>query len=150
MEVIGTEGVFASDGRRLRFWKKSKDAGPNAFGGMVEVPGLVPDIPDEFDNKRDEEGWLMPDPRLKVTLQSIVDSLDRGIELRCSGVDQQKAFEISVALRESHRRNHAPVKLPLPPELRSQPMMPVPYRWNSKRDLYGDQWYRDEMKRHKQ
>ena len=149
VEVIGTEGVFASDGRKLRFWKKSKDAGPNVFSGLVEVPGLVPDIPDEFDNKRDEEGWLIPDPRIKATLQSIVDSLDKGIEPRCSGVDQQKAFEISVALRESHRRNHAPVKLPLPPEVRSQPMMPVPYRWNSKRDLYGDQWYRDEMKKYK-
>ena len=81
---------------------------------------------------------------------SIVDALDNGSAPRCSGRDQQQAFEIAVALRESARRGHAPVRLPLPPDLRQQPMWPVPYRWNSKRDLYGGAWYRREMQRHKQ
>ena len=136
VEVVGAKGVFVSDGRHLRFWQKTDAAGTGSFSGMKEVFGLAPEISPQ-ETVRSPEGWLEPDERIRDTVQSIVDALDNDVEPRCSGHDQQDAFEIAVALRESARRGHAPVRLLLPPELRQQPMWPVPYRWNSKRDLYG-------------
>lgn len=148
IEVVGSEGVFASDGRRLRFWQKTDEPGDDVFSGMKEVFGLAPNVPQE-ETVVSPDGWLEPDSRIVDTVQSIVDAIDHGTEPRCGGRDQQQAFEITAALRESARSGHAPVRLPLPPELRQQPMWPVPYRWNSKRDLYGGQWYMQEMQRHK-
>ena len=148
VEVVGLEGVFASDGRHLRFWQKTNESGDDVFCGMKEVFGLAPNVPQE-ETVVSPDGWLEPDGRIVDTVQSIVDAIDHGTEPRCSGRDQQQAFEITVALRESARRAHAPVRLPLPQEIREQPMWPVPYRWNSKRDLYGGQWYMQEMQRHK-
>ncbi len=148
VEVVSTERVFSSDGNRLRFFQKTDADGPNVFSGMQEVSGLAPDIPREQDIVSDD-CWLEPDDRIKDTVQSIIDALDHNTEPRCSGRDQYQAFEIALALRESARRGHAPVRLPLPRELRDQPMWPIPYRWNSKRDLYGGQWYMQEMQKHK-
>ena len=148
VEVVGTTGMFASDGHRLRFWQRTDEDGDDVFCGMKEVFGLAPDVPRE-ETVVSSDGWLEPDGRIVDTVQSIVDALDNGTEPRCSGRDQQQAFEITLALRESARRGHAPVRLPLPPEIREQPMWPGPYRWNSKRDLYGTEWYMNEMQRHK-
>ena len=148
VEVVGSEGVFSGDGRHLRFWRKTAESGDDVFGGMKEVFGLVPSVPTE-ETVVSPDGWLEPDSRIVDTVQSLIDAIDLGMEPRCSGRDQQQAFEITVALRESARRGHAPVHLPLAQELREQAMWPVPYRWTSKRELYGGQWYMQEMQRHK-
>ena len=83
-----------------------------------------------------------------ASIQSIVDSLEKDIEPRCSGDNMLKVLEIAIALRESHRQGHAPVKLPL--EDRSLKIVPVPARWLNKKDVYGREWYAKEMERYQQ
>ena len=59
--------------------------------------------------------------------------LEEGGELEITtGDDLRHALEMSIAVRESARRGHAPVTLPL--EDRSLSLHPVDYRW-----LGGDQ-----------
>ena len=146
VQVVCTKGVFESDNRTFRIWKTQETTEPPALNDLVEVQDAIPDIDDRDREQFDEDGWIRPGPRIEAHVQSVVDSLELGIEPRCSGADQLKAMEVSIAFRESHRRNHAPIRLPL--EDRNHKMYPVPYRWNSKRDLYGDAWYRQEMKQH--
>lgn len=55
------------------------------------------------------------------------------------------ALEIAVALRESARRNGAEVALPLEGSLRTTKMLPEFARWNYKRLVHGDVWYREAM-----
>ena len=76
-------------------------------------------------------------------LQAIIDALEQGTEPRCSGDNIRKALEIGIALRESHRRDHAPVKLPL--QDRSLKIVPHKGRWLSKKDLYGKEWYAEQI-----
>jgi hypothetical protein len=88
--------------------QKTDGTGDDVFSGMKEVFGLAPNVPQE-ETVVSPDGWLEPDSRIVDTVQSIVDAIDHGTEPRCSGRDQQQAFEITVALRESARRGHAPV-----------------------------------------
>ena len=78
VEVVGAKGVFASDGRHLRFWQKTDAAGTGGFSGMKEVFGLAPEISPQ-ETVRSPEGWLEPDERIRDTVQSIVDALDNDV-----------------------------------------------------------------------
>ncbi len=148
IEVVCTGGVFAGDGRSFQVWKRDDGYEPRSVSDLVEVEGLIPGTSTGEQRSYDDEGWMMPEDRIFAHVESVVDALELGIEPRCNGEDQLAAMEIAFAMRESHRRNHEPVRLPF--EDRTQMMFPVPYRWNSKRSLYGDAWYREEMKQHKQ
>ncbi|MCH2659627.1 hypothetical protein MK163_04225 [bacterium] len=53
------------------------------------------------------------------------------------------ALEIAIALRESQRRGHAAVELPLAD--RSLAMYPVRARWEYKKEVYGREWYMEQM-----
>ena len=46
-------------------------------------------------------------------------------------------------MRESHRRDFAPIRLPL--HDRSLKMYPVDARWNYKKEELGRDWYMDQM-----
>ena len=80
-------------------------------------------------------------------MQWVVDSLETGDLPRCSGDDLRKSLEICIALRESHRRGHAQVKLPL--EDRSLKLMPDTARWMNKKDLNSKEWYDEIIARHR-
>jgi len=60
-----------------------------------------------------------------------------------TGDDLRHALEIALALRESHRRGHTEVSLPL--EDRNLVMYPEKMRWHYKKDLYGSEWYAQQM-----
>ena len=96
----------------------------------------------------DTDGKKVPSYRQMASIQSIVDSLEQDIHPRCSGENMLMVLEIAIALRESHRRGHAPIELPL--EDRSLKIIPVPARWLNKKDVYGREWYAKEMERYKQ
>ena len=51
-------------------------------------------------------------------------------------------------MRESARRNHSPVKLPL--VSRNYRMLPQKSRWVNKKELYGKEWYAEQISRAKQ
>ena len=61
----------------------------------------------------DADGWRWPGDRNVASVQSIVDALEQDIEPRGSGENGRKVLELAIALRESHRRGHAAVPLPL-------------------------------------
>ena len=163
IEVLCSRGVFAYDGATFRMWKAKEGTKATYMADLQEVEGLFPDTQtyDEgslFDDTRrfDDEGWAIPENRLNDTVQWVVDSLETGVEPRCSGDDLRKSLEICIALRESHRRGHIPVKLPL--EDRSLKLMPETARWMNKKDLNSapswvgsthKEWYAEIMARHR-
>ena len=55
-----------------------------------------------------------------------------------------RALEICIALRESHRQGHTPIKLPL--EDRSLKIVPLPYRWRNRREVFGTRQYNQLLK----
>jgi len=142
IEVLCTKGVFFSDWYSFHLWKPLEDKEPSRWRELDEVEGLFPDS-GIGDRSYDEEGWRTPGTRNKAGVQAIIDALEQGTEPRCSGDNIRKALEIGIALRESHRRDHAPVKLPL--QDRSLKIVPHKGRWLSKKDLYGKEWYAEQI-----
>lgn len=129
-EVIGTEGVLLRDSgtRRYHLWKKQGSE-------LVEVDGIF-DPPDEAgygETGYDDDGWYVLRKRTTDSAQAIVDAIETGDRPRCSDDDLRTALEITIALRESHRRGHAAVKLPL--EDRSLKVIPCTRRWVGRRFL---------------
>ena len=73
------------------------------------------------------------------------DGKPSGIEPATSGDDMRHALELAVALRESARRGGARVELPLIGALRHARMLPEFGRWNFKKKVHGEEWYRKAM-----
>ena len=165
VEVLCSRGVFAYDGAAFRMWKAKQGAKGTYMADLQEIEDLFPDTEtydqgNLFSDTRrfDGEGWAIPENRLNDTVQWVVDSLETGVEPRCSGDDLRKSLEICIALRESHRRGHIQVKLPL--EDRSLKLMPETARWMNKKDLLepplwahtdasSREWYAETMARHR-
>ena len=142
-EVLGSEGVLSGDGAYLRMWKtaEGKSRAPWSQASEIDADFLNVDIwhdAEEFD----EEGWRI-NYRNANTVQSIVDALDKDIEPRANGDNGRKVLEIGIALRESHRRGHAPVQLPLID--RSLKIVPYLDRWETRRDRMGRENYWDSI-----
>ena len=146
IEVVCSRGVFVSDLSSFHLWKAIEGAEGRLIKDLRETEGLFVDVRTYDDiGKFDDDGWAIPENRLNDTVQRVVDSLETGVPPRCSGEDLLKSLEICIALRESHRRGHAPVSLPL--EDRSLKMMPVTIRWNNKTDLMDRERYDDILAR---
>ena len=92
---------------------------------------------------QDADGWYYPGKRNTATVESIVDALENGIEPRSSGDNGRKVLEMAIALRESHRRNHTPVRLPLAD--RSLKIIPHASRWLYKKEVHGKEWYQQQI-----
>ena len=145
IEVNTSRAVFFSDWKTFRLWPLPDDP-PNAtvWPGN-EVPGIFEDAADPV-NMYGEDGRRLPQYRQRSSINAIVEALEEGREPWTSGDNMRKALEIGIALRESHRRGHTPVHLPL--EDRSLRILPRPGRWLNKREIYGDEWYEDAMSAH--
>ena len=131
VEVLCREGVYYSDLSSGHLWRGQ------ARAKLVEEE-------DFFDEFGDREDWINPSgTRQRGGIQSIVESLDRGIEPRCSGANMAKVLEIAIGLRESHRRGHAPVHFPI--EDRSLKIVPKPARLLNKKEVLGEERYREEI-----
>ena len=73
----------------------------------------------------------------------MIDSLEQNIEPRSNGDNGRKVLEIAIALRESHRRGHTPVRLPL--KDRTLRMIPSPTRYYSKKEQMGPTRYSESI-----
>ena len=129
IEVVCDDGLCTYDWRQVRLFKGKTLAD---FGGPFPAnkgwgPGL------------DEDGWISMATRQDNSTRSFVDALEAGVEPRTSGDNMRKVLEIILALRESHRRNHAAVKLPL--EDRSLGIVPVSARAYGQRSVGSTDWY---------
>ena len=145
IEVICSRGVFYSDWYSFHLWKSEGDEEPTRLEQLTEVEGLFPNS-GIGDRRWDADGKMLPGGRMQASIQSIVDSLELGIEPRCSGENMATVLEIAIALRESARRDHAPVKMPL--EDRSLTLYPKQYRWLNKKPLMGADEYARQIGRY--
>jgi predicted dehydrogenase len=113
IEVICTEGVFESDNRHMRVRKA--DQGKPHWSRLSDMDGLFPQ--ESFQGitvgEYDDEGWRHPGTRCLHTVNSLIDAVENGTEPRGNGDNGRKTLEMTIALRESHRRGHIPVRLPL-------------------------------------
>ena len=146
LDVVCEGGVFSYDGDSFRLFTTSDSEGDGR--------ALVEEKPEALAGSRDhtesfdEDGWLLPTQHsLDAHVQSIVDALDHGTEPRASGADMLRSMETTIALRESARRGHLPVTLPL--EDRGLTVKPIPKRWDYKKELMGREWYMEQLARHK-
>jgi len=138
IEIVCSRGVIYTDWFSFYLWKSDGDIEPTRLEELTEVKGLFPDS-GIGSRERDADGRMLPGGRQKASIQSIVDSLELGIEPRCSGENMAIVLEIAIALRESARNNHVPVKMPL--EDRSLTLYPHEDRWNNKKPILGEEEY---------
>ena len=131
IEVVCSEGVYHSTWTSGHLWR----GGPH--GKMVEEE-------DFFTEFGDPEDWINPSgTRQRGGIQSIVESLDRGIEPRCSGQNMRKVLEIAIGLRQSHREGHAPVRFPI--QDRSLKIVPAMSRYLNKKETFGEERYAEQI-----
>ncbi len=151
VEVIGTRGMIFNDSSSspdLRLWKPADGVEAGSLGDLREVEGAFPENtptsnPDGS-RVRDKDGWVISTDGITATVAAIVDRLDGKAPLRLTtGEDLQQALEICLAMRASAQRDQAAVSMPL--EDRSLQLFPVKWRWNYKKEIHGDEWYRDAM-----
>ena len=112
-EVMCTKGIFESDHRYMRM-RKTDSTQPN-WSASCEIEGPFPE--ESFQGIRvgeyDADGWRHPGTRCLHTVESLLDAVEDGHEPRGNGDNGRKTLEMTIALRESHRRGHIPVRLPL-------------------------------------
>ena len=144
IEVIGSRGVIWNDfdGLHIARAQAGYEAGERAQ--LEEMKGAFVDTRNLVERGYDADGWRLPTPGMMASVQALVEALDAGATPRMStGQSLRKALEICIALRESARRRHAPVTLPL--EDRSLAMYPVPSRWNFKKEIMGRETYMQQL-----
>ena len=132
IEVVCSKGVYHSSWTTGHLWRGE------AHKQMEEETGFFTEFGDPAD-------WISPSgTRQRGGIQSIVESLDQGVEPRCSGANMRKVLEIAIGLRESHRREHVPVKFPI--EDRSLKIVPAKSRLLNKKETMGAEKYGEQIK----
>ena len=128
IEVVCEKGVYHTSWTAGHLWR-GEPRGP-----LVEDESFF----DEFGGT--EYGWTTPSGRRqRAGIESIVDSLDKGIEPRCSGANMRKVLEIAIGFRESHRNSFNSIKFPI--EDRSLKIVPHQGRFLNKKEVYGEEAY---------
>ena len=144
IEVVGTRGVIWNDFDGLHIAKAPDDYEPGERAQLTEIDGAFADTRNLADRGYDADGWRLPTPGMMASVQALVDALNAGTTPRMStGQSLRRALEICIALRESARRPHAVVTLPL--EDRDLVMYPVPSRWNFKKEIHGRDSYMQQL-----
>lgn len=139
IEVVGSEGVIVN--------RNNSSLGLQLFGRdgdrLVEVPDLFEQGPWP-EREFDEHGWRDAGDPMRNIVTQMVGALDEDEPLSLTtGQDLRHALEMALALRESARRDGAPVDLPLAD--RELAFFPERSRWHYKKDVYGEEWYREQL-----
>ena len=133
LEVALTGGMVRYTWGNVSAWK-ADDA-----GNLKKVEGVFSETPIRTSNSYEPDGWKWPGDRNLASVSVLVDALENGTESPGSGENGRKVLELAIALRESHRKGHAPVRLPL--EDRSLRIIPHPYRMEYKKPQIGREAY---------
>ena len=140
VQVICDKAVLYRDDAGMHMLRRSE------AGVVEEVEGVFPVRSSE--RYYDDDGWTEVSFGMQASVQAVVDSLNTGEKLRATtGNDLRKSLEIVIAMRESARRRHTPVKLPL--EDRSLTMRPMLRRWTFKVTTMGREAYMQDMTDHR-
>ncbi len=143
IEVLGTSGVIRNRNNTGLGFRLLKYKGNADWSDLDEVEGVFL-ARDQGDLGYDGEGWRDAEHIMLVIVDEIVEFLETGAEIGLStGDDMRHALEIAIALRESARRDHAVVKLPI--QDRGIVMLPVKSRWFYKKTLLGREAYMAEL-----
>ena len=147
IEVVGTHGIITNvnnTGLGLRLFKTDD---PRKSPELTEVEGLFLPFPRAAERPHDDEGWRLPSDTSMASIDALVESMDTGKPCEATtGDDLRRALEIAIALRQSARNASAPFKLPVAD--RSIMMYPEAWRWKYKKEVYGEEWYREQMSQH--
>ena len=148
IEVLCERGVFTSDYSSFRLLERSaqSDRRQRSPFDLVEMPGLFEDSVDwggRYEHGYDAAGWLGMASRQAATAQSMIDALEEDIEPRANGENARAVLELAIAMRESERRGHQPVTLPL--EDRSLQIPPAADRMYYKKEVLGEEWYAQQL-----
>ncbi len=144
LEVVGAHGLLYNDSKGLHIMKAQDGYRTGTLAYLREVEGVFQDTRNLGNRGYDDEGWQIPTPGMRASVQGLVDALETGDPPRLStGESLRKALEICIALRESHRHGFSLIKFPL--KDRSLKMYPVPSRWNFKKDVYGRERYMADL-----
>ena len=141
VEVLGTKGVLSISQNRVgKVWHKD-GLNLKLAGSLFSYPDTAAvALKDNYDN----EGWEVQRTRLVESVNALIDSVDTGVPVKCSGADLRKALELTIALRESHRRGITKVSLPL--EDRELKIIPSGRRYVGRRELEGTDAFIDFIK----
>ena len=146
-EVLCDRGRFTSNNMTVRMYTHDPDEARPTLVNATEV--ISPFSDDDGVHGGfgliDDEGWENTGNRQRATVQSMIDALDHDMEPRGNGDNGRKVLEMAIAIRESHRRGHAPVNLPL--EDRSLRLFPHPSRMYNKKEVLGREAYAKEIAR---
>lgn len=142
-QVNCTKGVFTSNSDILHMYKSPE--GGSSWETMEEIEGLFPktNVVGKTSAHREADGWLWPGDRNLASVSLFVDYLEQDLDPPGSGDNGRKVLEMAIALRESHRQGHAPVRFPL--EDRSLRMIPSSSRMNYKKPQMGREAYMAQM-----
>ena len=148
-EVLCSRGVFRSSGGFVTLWKAEDGVERPTWGELKQVADVLPeaDVLGRRSVEYDDDGWRWPGDRNMASVQSIVDALEMDTEPRSSGDNGRKVLEIAIAIRESHRRGHSPVKLPL--VNRDLRLFAKNWRMENKKPLFGREKYMSQVAGHK-
>jgi predicted dehydrogenase len=147
VEVHCTKGVFYTDYGHLRmrtFQDPDDQPGPGRSDAFKDLSDAFGEAHQHAGSGQlDAEGWRWAGNRNLASVQSIVDAIESGTEPTGSGDNSRKCLEIAIALRESHRRGHALVPLPL--QDRSLRIVPPMSRWLDKKQTMSLADYRESV-----
>ena len=147
IEVLGTRGVifnWNNTGLGLHMMQGRELEPPTEWGDFVEAQDVFQPRPIDSVRDYDIEGWRYPGDVMLGIVDEMVENLDSGAPIGATtGDDMRRALEIAVGLRESARRGHAPVSIPI--EDRSISMLPQKSRWFYKKTLMGHEAYMQQL-----
>ena len=140
IEVACTHGVFYTSYSHLSMWKAKSGVDRPNWGSLEKVRGVFKETSQyEGSGSYDADGWRWAGNRNLASVQSIIDAIENDVEPTGSGDNGRKCLEIAIAFRESHRRNHHPVRLPL--KDRSLKIIPPMSRWLNKKETMSAEAY---------
>ncbi|MEW6750530.1 MAG: Gfo/Idh/MocA family oxidoreductase [Candidatus Latescibacterota bacterium] len=145
LEVACERGVFRTGNFHAEILQAGDNAQIPAWENLHRMDGVLPEgnIYGRRSAEYDESGWRWPGDRNVATVQALVEALQTGVEPVGSGDNGRRVLELAIALRESHRRGHAAVTLPLCD--RSLRLIPHTGRLENKKEVYGRDWYMPQV-----
>lgn len=146
LEVACERGLFRTGNFFAEIYRAGDDPNKPAWENLTRMKGVLPEgnVYGRRSSEYDEEGWRWPGDRNVATVQVFVEALESGTDPVGSGDNGRRVLELAIALRESHRRGHAPVALPL--QDRSLRLIPVTARMENKKQVYGREWYQEQVR----
>ena len=152
IEAAGSRGVIRVSDNVVRMWRRPDEdpgapaAEPDSWQRLQPVDGVFPTGSIRNSDKGSRDGWVIPANRQAATVQELVTALDAGDAPLSDGINGRAVLEMAIAIRESHRQGHAPVRLPLAD--RSLRLLPKRSRLHHKKPLRGREWYLRELRKH--